>query len=465
MDIREFMEAAAATGKALDAGYSVTELGEFWNVFHDRSTTACTPCVTKVYKVVGSDRTKPHSVVISLRVDATTGKEMVDGWCGDSYVEGRIGATEVSRRQAMALDWARLAFVGHDEQELMSCLTEGYGAAAYKSAGCNFWARKDKGGCKHYCMVLGRLKEGDLRDLREKWDGVMAAGQSVGGGASGCKMDALRSAAFVAPALVIGPPASGKTHTVREFAESIQAEYIEYGCHEGSETTDLLGFTVPYKGGWVWKDGPVAEAFRKASKGARVVLLLDEMLRMPKEQRSALLTAFGEYRGVYTLRTGRIVSESDGVGQEETLRCRSDQLFLVGTTNAGAQFGIEDMDGALKSRFKVMYFGASEATAKEAIKDALSGKPWSDSDKEWAEAKLLDLMRKSEVAMKSAALAAALDLRAVKRMVASSCETEQLRAAADGERLQCVGLGRDGTFIEEQESFYEAMVKKVFDNK
>lgn len=462
MDIQEFLSEVIRHRENPHAGYSVTDMGRMWNVFSDRSTSKCWPCITRVFKVVGADASKPHSVIISLSIDPASGRESVRGWCGDSFFEGRQSGAEKIRRQKAAVAWATSHFPRCDADELERHLHSGYGRAGYKSAGCNFWARKDAGGCKHYRMALARLTEGELQDMRQMYAEAMGLAAPAATGHVIDKVSALRSVAFVAPALIIGPPATGKTHSVREFAESIDAEYIEYGCHEGTETTDLLGFTVPYKGGWVWKDGPVSEGLRKAAAGERVVLLLDELLRMPRQQRSALLTAFGEYKGKYTLRTGRIVSESDGVGQEETLRCAVESLFLVGTTNAGAQFGIEDMDGALKSRFRLMYFAASEDTINEAMESALDGKKWSTSDREWAKKALLDLLKKSELGARSAALAAPLDLRAIKRIIASSASRGDMEAAAAGESLQCAGLSKDGTFIAEQQDFYAAMVKKVF---
>ena len=462
MDIQDFVAEAERNREGPHPGYSVKDMGTHWNVFCDRTTAECWPCITKVFRVVGTDASKPHSVIISLSIDPETGVEAVTGWCGDSFFEGRLTTPERQRRLRDAVAWSTSFCTGCDAALLTRNLESGYGQGGYKSAGCNFWARKDSGGCKHYRMALLRVKEDDLIEMRDAF--VQAIGVATAGSERQAvdKVSALRSTAFVAPALIIGPPASGKTHSVREYAESIDAHYIEYGCHDGSETTDLLGITVPYKGGWVWKDGPVSEAFRKAALGQRVVLLLDELLRMPREQRSALLTAFGEYKGNYTLRTGRIVSECDGVGQEETLRCKVQSLFLVGTTNAGSQFGIEDMDGALKSRFRLMYFAASEATIDETIDAALDEKGWDDEERTWAKQVLMDLMKKSELGVKSAALTAALDLRAIKRIIASSATTAKLEWSAGGESLQCAGLSKDGTIIPEQEAFFAAMVKKVF---
>ena len=462
MEIRDFMRHAGTEGVGNLPGYSVTSLGNGWNVFHDKDTSKSSPCVTSAYLVSDSGGAKPHTVLISFGINPETGKERCIGWCGDAYCEGRMGAFEKSSRMNDAVLHAESFFANVDIDHLRAALEAGYGKVSHKSAGCNFWAKRSSGGCKHYKMVLGELRDDDLQDLKEEWHAVMGDGEQEPSKAGEDKMMALAGSAFIAPVLVIGPPASGKTHSVREFAESVGGQYIEYGCHDGSESTDLLGFTVPYKGGWVWKDGPVSEAFRKASAGSKVVLLLDELLRMPREQRSALLTAFGEYKGRYTLRTGRIVSECDGVGQEETLRCDSKNLFLVGTTNAGAQYGIEDMDGALKSRFRLLYFSASADMTSQAMEAELTSKSWGTSDKEWAKAKLTELMRKSEVAAKSAALHAPLDIRAAKRILASCGSKDELERSAECERLQCVGLSKDGCLIAEQETFYEALVKKVF---
>jgi MoxR-like ATPase len=117
---------------------------------------------------------------------------------------------------------------------------------------------------------------------------------------------------------------------------------------------DMLGYLVPV--GYqqmVWKDGPLSEAFRKAGK-AKVVLLIDELLRIPERELSVLLTAFAPDRGVYRLRTGRIKEVLDGVAVEEVLECPVENLCVIATTNVGAEYAVDEIDPALAERFVII---------------------------------------------------------------------------------------------------------------
>jgi MoxR-like ATPase len=134
------------------------------------------------------------------------------------------------------------------------------------------------------------------------------------------------------------------------------------------EAIDLLGHLIPMGGAdktFVWKDGPLSEAFRKASKGEKVVFLIDELLRAPQRELAILLTALSPFEGRYFLRTGRVVSVEDGVAQEETLMAPIDNLAIVATTNV-SHF-VEECDPALRERFIVTYKDMTEAELKPIL--------------------------------------------------------------------------------------------------
>lgn len=191
----------------------------------------------------------------------------------------------------------------------------------------------------------------------------------------------LKRFAFKIPVLVEGDRGSGKTYEAFEYAKNLNIEPSFVGGHAGIESIDLLGCLVPYAGqenkiedtsvsaadffsgdyqmkvssnssnSLIWKDGPIAEAFRKAQSGEKAVLIIDELLRIPQRELNILLTALSPVHGKYNLRTGRILEVIDGVAREEVLSCDTRDLFVLATTNVGGQYAVDTIDPALAERF------------------------------------------------------------------------------------------------------------------
>lgn len=194
----------------------------------------------------------------------------------------------------------------------------------------------------------------------------------------------LKRFAFKIPVLVEGDRGSGKTYEAFEYAKSLGIEPSFVGGHAGIESIDLLGCLVPYAGqeskiedtsvsaadffsgdyqmnissnnnnSLIWKDGPIAEAFRKAQNGKKSILIIDELLRIPQRELNILLTALSPVHGKYNLRTGRILEVIDGVAREEVLSCDTRDLFVLATTNVGGQYAVDTIDPALAERFIVL---------------------------------------------------------------------------------------------------------------
>lgn len=194
----------------------------------------------------------------------------------------------------------------------------------------------------------------------------------------------LKRFSFKIPVIVEGDRGSGKTHEAFAYAKSLDIEPSFVGGHAGIESIDLLGCLVPYAGqeskiedtsvsaadffsgdyqmkvsstnnnSLIWKDGPIAEAFRKAQSGEKAILIIDELLRIPQRELNILLTALSPVNGKYNLRTGRILDVNNGVAREEVLSCDTQNLFVLATTNVGGQYAVDTIDPALAERFIVV---------------------------------------------------------------------------------------------------------------
>jgi MoxR-like ATPase len=161
--------------------------------------------------------------------------------------------------------------------------------------------------------------------------------------------------AFKKHILLEGEKGSGKTYSIDKFLSEEGIDTVFTAGAEGLESIDLLGYLIPDKSGeLVWKDGALTEAFRRAQDHP-VVLFFDELLRVPGRELNILVGALSpNSRGEYVLRTGRVLEVIDGIAIEETLVVPEDRLWVIGTTNVGAGYAVDDIDEALSDRFRIV---------------------------------------------------------------------------------------------------------------
>lgn len=171
--------------------------------------------------------------------------------------------------------------------------------------------------------------------------------------------------------MFLGTQGTSKTYECRRHGNSAGFDhFIEVGCSNGMESIDLLGGVDPGRVGKgdAWKDGPIAEAYRLAGTDdpklistcagtTSVMLLIDEINRMPGRERSLFLNSMspdshiGGGIPVYKLRTGRAVLSKSGVLAEEIIYVPCQNLSIVATGNVGMEFDTYDDDPAGRERW------------------------------------------------------------------------------------------------------------------
>jgi len=159
--------------------------------------------------------------------------------------------------------------------------------------------------------------------------------------------------AFKEHILLVGPAGAGKTYTADKYLKDHGCHVEFLAGHAGIESTDLLGYSIRHTdGNFVWMDGPLTAAFRKAQT-EKTGLFIDELLRIPTRELNILIGALTPNSSKeFVLRTNRITHiDKDGIGTSETLIVPMENLWIVATTNVGADYDVEDMDIALNDRF------------------------------------------------------------------------------------------------------------------
>ena len=257
--------------------------------------------------------------------------------------------------------------------------------------------------------------------------------------------------------LLTSPPSFGKSHTARKLGGSYDL-YLEHGCSgDMDEIATMLGGPVPDgAGGFVIIDGVLSQAVRAASTGQTVMLMLDEVLRLPEivqEWLLTFLTAVETPDGrVYRLRTRKAVN-----GVLEVIECKAENLHILAATNLGMALPPE----AFWSRFETIRIEWTEklarAVGQSILNDAgivpTSGDPV--LAKEFAK-----IMGESRVAMKSGRIKMPVDFRMLKRqaMVASTPD-ESAVAAMLAKRLPGNVVswdGDSGDMIEESKTLADS---------
>lgn len=431
----------------MDHKLAVSGFSHIFYPFNDFKRRAIKPSLAYVFKVDETldDGTvhDTHTVVVSVN----PGRSVASFWCGDKLLEGRLTGAKLDER----LNPMRYGGI-HILESIKGVIPP----KPEPEHGCEFWSLYRKGeDCRHVAHVKALVESSPegLQAIEELVRAVNNAPDSgpealvpyhavvgfhslawLGGVAAeeDCAEDCadggvapawytspegmLSHLAFHSPVLLEGNKGSGKTTMARGIAEQREAVLVEVQGNESLEAGDLLGHFVPAKKDLVWKDGRLSQAFRLAGKGNKVVLLLDELLRIPQKQLSVLLAALSPFRGQYTLATGRMTEVEDGVGVEETLQCPVENLAVIATTNMGMQYAVDNIDPALADRFVPVRVDTTPAKVEAAIGEACSTRGFSDAVRD----KLVTFFSKMEELYANRSIAEEPSLRVLMRCVESA---------------------------------------------
>lgn len=389
----------------MEHSFEVIDFAHIFYPYYDFKRRTEAPTLAYVFKVRESSEedpglaTLPHNVVAAVHPESGELKF----WCGDNLLEGAVSGPQREERLAV------MAYSSAVHADILEHIPE----TREEKRDCDFWKLyRDKKECRHV-QYIRNLVEADpvgalaLAELVEK---VNSSGGRPTAKVTPPIVDALRllvipgaekprdeaealqgeagapgpwyqtpegtleHLAFQSPVLLEGDKGAGKTTMARGLAQRREAVLVEVQGNESLEAGDLLGHFVPAQKDLVWKDGRLSQAFRLAGKGNKVVLLLDELLRIPGRQLSVLLAALSPFDDKYTLATGRMVAVEDGVGVEETLQCPVENLAVVATTNVGMQYAVDNIDPALADRFVPVRVATTAAKVRKALGEVCEAK-------------------------------------------------------------------------------------------
>jgi methylenetetrahydrofolate dehydrogenase (NADP+)/methenyltetrahydrofolate cyclohydrolase len=158
-------------------------------------------------------------------------------------------------------------------------------------------------------------------------------------------IDARESMGTLPRILIAGPSGNGKTTAAENVAEQRAWPFFEVSMSNAIYEADLLGTTNVVGGDTVWEDGPITKALL-SSRERPTVLLVDEVNRAMPEVLNVLFPVLDD----------RCRVELTGGRGGEEITGDPSNLIVVGTINEGREYhGTQEMDHALKRRFKYKY--------------------------------------------------------------------------------------------------------------
>jgi MoxR-like ATPase len=162
-----------------------------------------------------------------------------------------------------------------------------------------------------------------------------------------------------ATALLVGPTGAGKTHAAKQAVTSEHSRMVVVKGRPGLDDRQLYGGIYPQAAGYAWVDGPLAEAWRLAAQGERVVLVIDELARLDPYHLAALIGALDPVSGTEARAMGVAGCADDRLyyilalptGEKLAAPC----FTVIATTNLGSDYQQvqTSFDAALLRRFAV----------------------------------------------------------------------------------------------------------------
>ena len=169
-----------------------------------------------------------------------------------------------------------------------------------------------------------------------------------------------RAFARTGDVFLYGVTATGKTTWAKQaaIAHGYGLEIVVF--KPGVKDEMLYGTSVQdLHGRWIWQDGPIVRAARRAAAGERIVLLLDELPRGDKSVVAGTMELMNVYAAADLL-AQRLPIPADGgpyrvvriFDTQETLVFPAGRLKIVATANLGDRYqGLDLSDPAFRRRW------------------------------------------------------------------------------------------------------------------
>lgn len=258
--------------------------------------------------------------------------------------------------------------------------------------------------------------------------------------------------------MLFGEKGTGKTYNIKNVCENNDWELITISGHFGLDEYSLLGHLIRLKNGsFDWKNGRLAKAFRMASQGKKVVVFIDEILRMNPQTLNLLVTTMDPYKGNYELELDNPTQSSDEYVDTEILRVSTKNLWFIAATNIGANYEVSNIDEALKDRFIMKQMTLSNDQMKSIIKQKLE-----DKDLHINIDVIMEFYEKIHLLFEQELISHDINLRHIMDVLEYAEFIRDLKELFEDKMLAWVGLDYTGEPIKKEVELVHKLIEKYF---
>ena len=378
--------------------------------------------------------------------------------CGDPFMEGTLTDATVDSLISMSVKKA------DKSKDAMFSLSLKKGVAITpKSQSCTFNQKNYtlvNNLCSHVAHFLNDLPSDVLDNLYQNYYETLNSASSSG--LSNDLSTKFERYAFRKHILLEGDKGSGKTYAATMWAKDQEIDPVFIGGHEQFESIDFLGHYIQQKDAQlIWKDGALSEAFRKAKSGQKTVLILDEILRVPKRELNILISALSPIDGKYVLRTGRALNSVDDIAVEEVIKVPVENLWVIGTTNIGDGYEVEAIDEALIDRFKPIRKDTTENELKQILINTSKKRNFTLNSVE----KLMNFYKKMKRLQETSIIEKIVNIRHLNEALEFASDEDEIRVILDDSILLWVEREYNGRPNEEQIEAIQTVLGVVYGKK
>jgi len=257
--------------------------------------------------------------------------------------------------------------------------------------------------------------------------------------------------------LIFGRHGVGKTYGIRKFVEKHGYKLVIIQANNSVDDIYLKGHLMrDYDGNFKWKYGKLSLAYKMAEK-EKIIVFIDEFLRLPETTFNNLITAMDPYDGNYLFDTERPIKDdsfSDCLLTEEVVVPTSN-LWFICSTNIGSEYNVEELEPALKDRFIPYHLNMEDNDKYSLIKKIVIEKGFATEAEN-----VINFFKKMQKLYKISIIPSEINIRHISDIVLMAENEDDLKYRLYDKILVWVNNDLKGNPIKEQ---FESVKKALFE--